>query len=236
MTFAKDRGMSIEEIFFFFHGGHTGVKAITPEIFINGLERLGKNLFALTDDELDSLVSRFDLNGDKLISLAEFKRYCLYEIHHASWKAERIRHEESGDIKILKAKIEEERRVKVWQQSYACGEEVQSTSKLFWKVDVTVDITLYYCEPLDLITVRLFNATKMMDMPLLYVKRTSCLKKSDKISDDDKNNIQVENESSEWDQCLKFIVARLKLKENETEAFMSRLEGECQNMHTKKHI
>ena len=159
MTVAKDRGLSIEDIFSYFHGGHTGIDGISREAFVNALEKLGNKLFVVTNKELDDLVTKFDLNDDGLISLAEFKKYCLFEIPHVAWKAERKRQEANGQIILLKAKIEEERRAKSCDTIYPCGEKVISTSKLFWKNDVTVNVSIFYCISLDVLTIQLWDTT-----------------------------------------------------------------------------
>ena len=217
MTHAKDRGLSIEDIFNYFHGGQTGIDGISREVFINALEKLSSNLFVITEKELDELVLKFDLNGDGLISLAEFKKYCLFEIPHVSWKAERKRQEANGQIILLKAKIEEERRAKTYDASYPCGEKVISTSKLFWKNDTTIDVSIYYCRPLDILTIQTWNPKTKIELPLLYVKRRNC-KYSD-IVDNDASNASINvnnctNDDNAWDDCAKYILARLQFKEN----------------------
>ena len=73
--------------------------------FKEGLQRLGSKLFDLTDQELDEIIAKFDVDGDGTISIAEFKVYCYYQIPSVSWKAERKRVEASGEMAKLKAVV-----------------------------------------------------------------------------------------------------------------------------------
>ena len=233
MTVAKDRGLSIEDIFSYFHGGHTGIDGISREAFVNALEKLGNKLFVVTNKELDDLVTKFDLNDDGLISLAEFKKYCLFEIPHVAWKAERKRQEANGQIILLKAKIEEERRAKSCDTIYPCGEKVISTSKLFWKNDVTVNVSIFYCISLDVLTIQLWDTKANKELPLLYVKKISCklTDKSDACSSSVTNIKNLNGDESHWDSCSKFILARLQFKEDGTSheytISLSKLAGTC---------
>ena len=70
MTRAKETGMSVSKIFGFFtnHPQH-----ITKDEFKMGLQRLGAKLFDLTDEELQIIIDKFDVDGDGTISIAEFK-------------------------------------------------------------------------------------------------------------------------------------------------------------------
>lgn len=70
MTKAKETGMTVQKIFSFFTN-HP--EFFTKEEFKTGLEALGDGLFNLTDEELDEIIAKFDVDGDGTISIAEFK-------------------------------------------------------------------------------------------------------------------------------------------------------------------
>ena len=112
MIGAKERGLTVPQIFAFFMGdgeddvgadGSASPKAvaagermaqgdddfdgteITPERFRAALEKLGPRIFVVTDGELAALISVFDEDGNGMISLVEFRSYC-YRIPHLAWK------------------------------------------------------------------------------------------------------------------------------------------------------
>jgi len=220
MTTAKERGLSLEEIFSYFHGGHTGVKGITKQTFLSALEKLGNKLFVLTDEELSSLVKRFDLNNDGLISLAEFKKYCLYEIPHVSWKAERSRREATGEMAEIRAKIDEERRgnATTSNKMYSYGLEFCETSKLFWKINFRVDIRMFYCHELDVVTIQISDHESNRALPTLYAKKKSCDNislgkdlKSDPRDKGDKEDIELKH-------CAQYLLSRLQVRDKRSDS------------------
>ncbi|GMH51914.1 hypothetical protein TrST_g8219 [Triparma strigata] len=184
MTRAKETGMSVTKIFSFFtkHPQH-----ITKEEFKLGLQRLGSKLFDLTDEELQVIIDKFDVDGDGTISIAEFKLYCYYQIPVVCWKAERKRVEASGEMDKIKAVVaghlhhdeldkehilehaeideEEDNGVHI----HSAGECMFRDTKLFWRTNTTVEIRLYYQAELDLISIQVFNQTQDKEMPILYV-------------------------------------------------------------------
>ncbi|GMH52015.1 hypothetical protein TL16_g01139 [Triparma laevis f. inornata] len=188
MTRAKESGMSVTKIFSFFtnHPQH-----ITKEEFKLGLQRLGSKLFDLTDEELQIIIDKFDVDGDGTISIAEFKVYCYYQIPSVCWKAERKRVEASGEMDRIKAVVaghmhhdeldghnniaehaeeyeEEENGVHI----HSAGECMFRDTKLFWRTNTTVEIRLYYQSELDLVSIQVFNQTQDKEMPILYVLKT----------------------------------------------------------------
>eukprot|EP00814_Leptocylindrus_danicus_P013853 CAMPEP_0116036820 /NCGR_PEP_ID=MMETSP0321-20121206/21516_1 /TAXON_ID=163516 /ORGANISM="Leptocylindrus danicus var. danicus, Strain B650" /LENGTH=401 /DNA_ID=CAMNT_0003514567 /DNA_START=69 /DNA_END=1274 /DNA_ORIENTATION=- len=209
MTTAKDNGMAIDKIFSYFNGGNPSTEAITKEEFLSGLEKLGHKLFVLTDAELDALVKRFDCNNDGLISLAEFQKYCFYDIPHVSWKAERARLEANGEMDKIRRKIREERKEEenISTSPVSCGDEVVCTSKLFWKTNTTIQIKLYYCEPLDIITVQIYSEADNKALPSIYVKKALCA-----IDGEFSGGDPSKNPKGEWDDYAKYLSSRLQLK------------------------
>ena len=227
MTKAKDNGMAVDKIFSYFNGGNPSVETITKEDLLNGLEKLGHKLFILTDEELDSLVKRFDCNSDGLISLAEFQKYCFYEIPHVSWKAERARLEASGEMDKIRKKIKQGQQLDDNNISspVSCGDEVACTSKLFWKTNTTIQMKLYYCKPLDVITIQLYSEAGNGGLPSLYVKKQIlCSIGMDSTSDSSVNS------EGRWDMYAKYLSSRLQLKEasdsEKCKAYLSKQTGE----------
>ena len=65
---------------------------IERDEFRTALEQLADSAgrpgaLTMTDEQLDGLIDHFDRDGDKLISVDEFQRFC-YNIHDSSWRAE----------------------------------------------------------------------------------------------------------------------------------------------------
>jgi len=102
MTKAKETGMTVGKIFSFFTNKPNH---FTKEEFVRGLEALGDGLFNLSNEEVDEIIAKFDVDGDGTISIAEFKMYCYYQIPSVPWKAERRRVEASGEMDKIKAVV-----------------------------------------------------------------------------------------------------------------------------------
>lgn len=77
---AKESGHSAEKIFSVFksEAGSSGELFVSKQDFIEGLEELGYKI--TSDEELEYIADRFDLNNDGLISMSEFQHYCYYEV------------------------------------------------------------------------------------------------------------------------------------------------------------
>lgn len=88
---AKERGLSSEAIFKFFDGSKDD--QITSDEFKSALASLDKQRLDLSDDEIEEIVAIFDKNGDRKISMDEFKEYC-FKLPGTAWKAEKIREEQ----------------------------------------------------------------------------------------------------------------------------------------------
>mmetsp|Transcript_16198 Transcript_16198/g.32308 ORF Transcript_16198/g.32308 Transcript_16198/m.32308 type:complete len:501 (-) Transcript_16198:63-1565(-) len=240
MIKAKESGMTVQKIFSFFtdHPQH-----ITKPEFKEGLQRLGPKIFDLTDEELDEIIAKFDVDGDGTISIAEFKVYCYYQIPSISWKAERKRVEASGEMAKLKAVVaghmhHDELSDDIVEHPdddyedpathvHTAGEQVFRDTKLFWRTNTTVEVRLYYQRELDVISIQIFNQTEDREMPILYVIKSevdSYLNK-DTIEEAVKTAIQTSDTRDEgskiiirskieWDTIAQYIMARLKLPDS----------------------
>lgn len=208
LTKAKERGMCADRIFSFFT--RDGQLEITRESFLEALERLGNTIIVLSDDELTDLVKKFDTDGDGRISIAEFKEYC-YKIPSLAWKAERQRLERSGMMKKLQAHssrrfsglAKEENLISV-------GEQCFRTSKLFWRTNTTVEIRIYDCRELDMLTMQIYDATNKKEMPLLHICKTRC--EATLLQIQQQAPRPTETAALAHDAIGRYLVARLKLR------------------------
>ena len=235
MTKAKEQGITTEKTFLLFTLGNPKTY-ITSQTFQNAIIKLAsQHAFMITKEEIHKLMKRFDLDGDGMISLLEFKYYCLTKINSVAWKAERQRLERTGEMQRLRdrmnvvrkqhvsrynnkypietAKEENSSRInassptksviskrhwnlikksisspilkKMKAEPVPCGEAVFNTTKLFWRQNIKLFIRMFYCEPLDIITIQFSNDTdgnnNMVDESIcLYVRKCDCpIKESD---------------------------------------------------------
>ncbi|GMH46806.1 hypothetical protein TrRE_jg6999 [Triparma retinervis] len=208
MTKAKETGMSVKKIFSYFTNDPNH---FTKEEFKNGMMHFGDNLFNLEDDEINEIISKFDVDGDGTISIAEFKLYCYYQIPTVSWKAERRRMEASGEMEMIKKVVaghmhhdelhkkdtlhegDEDENEEEGTHVHGAGELVNKTTKLFWRTNTTVDVRLYYSMEIDIISIQVFNQTEDKEMPTLYVKKSDIEANCDKekLEEDIKVAIQT---------------------------------------------
>lgn len=225
MTRAKEKGMSAESIFNFFNGGNPNTTEITKESFLEALEKLGKSLIVMTDEELKKLVKKFDLNGDGLIDISEFKNYCYHQIPSVAWKAERQRMERSGEMAKLKAQLSRRFSGKMdpSENKFSSGEMVHLTSKLFWRTNTNLNVRLYHCTELDVITMQVQDQNTNEELGCIYVCKERCegqlddalneavktaVQTSDTRAKDDEVRVKKE---AYWGCIGKFLMARLKL-------------------------
>lgn len=221
MTAAKESGLSLDKIFSFFQGDNNNEGYMTKQGFLDALGKLADNLFMVTEEESDELVKKFDVNGDGMISLAEFKAYCLFQIPGVAWKAERRRLEASGEILQVTADLKsgfERGEIKI----YPCGDEIYRASKLFWQTNISVEMQLFFCAPMDVITIRLFNISTGEMLPLIYVKKSECkidIKAVEdpfvtplNLSSKEMEGSKLTQTKEDWSLIGKYILARLKLK------------------------
>mmetsp|Transcript_6008 Transcript_6008/g.11356 ORF Transcript_6008/g.11356 Transcript_6008/m.11356 type:complete len:459 (+) Transcript_6008:522-1898(+) len=225
LTKAKEKGLGAEKIFSFFNGGNPNMTQITRESFLKAVETLGNTLIVLSDNELTELVAKFDTDGDGQISISEFKTYC-YQIPSLAWKAERQRLERNGMMQKLNAhRSRKFSDLPDDDDKISCGEQVFRTSNVYWRTNTTVDIRLYYCKELDIITIHLYDESSNKELETLFVCKSRCdsvleqnleeaiteacqRSRSEKTEDNEANV----GEEAAW-KCLgQFLVARLKLR------------------------
>ena len=238
MSKAKESGMTVNKIFSYFtdHPAH-----ITKDEFKDGLAKLGNGMFTLDEGALSALISKFDVDGDGTISIAEFKVYCYYNINTVAWKAERRRVEESGEMDRLKAIINGHEVEHVIHEAEAkanasadsggpeveaprihCGPCVYKTTKLFWRTNTTVEVRLYYTKEVDIVSIQVFNQSEDREMPCLYVKRSTIQLKKEALDEAIKTAIQTSDarekgvaasiaEKTTWEFYASYLLARLKL-------------------------
>ena len=226
MTKAKEKGMPTEKIFSYFNGGNPNTTEITKQSFLEALERLGNSLVVMTDDELTKLVNNFDVNSNGTISLVEFRNYCFHCIPSIAWKAERQRLEQNGELRKLQAQLSRQFSGKVQpKDKHSSGEMVHHTSKLFWRSNTSLDIRLYCCHKLDVITMHMHKTSTGEELPVIYVCKnrcevgnkeldrcvTSAVQMSDTRSGEEEERVKKE---AHWGFVSKYLVARLKIENN----------------------
>ncbi len=235
MTAAKETGMAVGKIFSYFTDNP---QHFTKEEFKSGLAKIGEKHFNLTDDEVDEIITKFDIDGDGTISTAEFKIYCYYHIPGVAWKAERKRMEMNGEMDKLKAIVaghahheeDEEDEVQHHPEDvqeemhvYPCGEMVFKTTKLFWRTNTTVEVRLYYQVDTDVITIQVFNQTEDREMPCLYVLKKSLAIDAEAMDEQIKVAVQTSppdtpkqaiEDKVKWEFYSSYILARLKLPDS----------------------
>jgi hypothetical protein len=248
MTRAKESGMTVEKIFSYFklQAAHDPKTAevekgdLSREEFQIGLERLGEGFLNLTFEELSELIKVFDVDGDGAISVSEFKLYCYYKIPAVCWRAERRRVEASGEMDALRAVLNGTANSHHYEQmqedaahhgldkheekivQISCGPIVYQTTKLFWRTNTTVDIKFYFCQPLGVITVQVFNQSEDKEVPSLYVsihdieisaETTIATMKKEISASNAKTEEQKKKvgDDAKWTLFAEYILARLKL-------------------------
>ena len=246
MIKAKESGMTTENIFNFFNGGDPNKTHISTKMFLEALEKLGDTFVVFTDEELKSLMNKFDKNGDQHISMSEFKHYCYYEIKSVPWKAERTRLEKTGEMQKLKAMISRRYSGEI-NNMFTCGKEVLKTSKYFWRTKSNIEIRLFCNNLLNVITMQLYDKTSNIELPNVYVCKNKCEYHNSDLNDAIETAVRVSDaltkeeeekikESAYWDFVGKYLIARLKIKDchrdimEETEPRLSVLSIECSHM------
>ncbi|KAL9179802.1 hypothetical protein ACHAXT_007772 [Thalassiosira profunda] len=226
----KESGVSAEKIFSFFRpeasdadGQIDSKNCVSAQAFKDGLGKLG---YQWQDaDKLEDLIHRFDLNGDGLISLSEFEQYCLHEISSVAWKAERQRLEKAAAADDA-SDGSGSPRFDVKDMVYPPGPVVHATSKLFWKLSVSVDIELRYCSDLRVISMQVQHSeTKAVlntffvnkadcgiDLEALEEKATLAVQSSAEKTDDGKDLVR---KNVEWAEYSSYLVARLQMAQDE---------------------
>ena len=233
LTEAKESGYSAERIFSIIgrskadeltKPGHENLDEFVPkQSFVAGLKKLGR--YNWRDDELDLITNKFDVSGDGFISLKEFQHYCYHEISSVSWKAERQRLENATDSEKITGDVSDrssEGRFDLKEIIFSCGPEVYKTSKLFWKIELSVDIVLRYCNDLDVITMQINNVSSKEDYKTLYIRKKDCVIDQEALEEAAALAIQTSDEKTEegqdlirksihWEFYSNYLVARLQM-------------------------
>ncbi len=87
------------------------------------------------------------------------------------------------------------------------GEQCFRTSKLFWRTNTTVEIRLYYCTELDVLTMQIYDETNHKEMAPLYICKSRC-----EVALQNQQSTAAECESVAYDVIGRYLVARLKLR------------------------
>mmetsp|Transcript_24961 Transcript_24961/g.57671 ORF Transcript_24961/g.57671 Transcript_24961/m.57671 type:complete len:200 (+) Transcript_24961:4257-4856(+) len=114
----------------------------------------------------------------------------------------------------------------------ACGPEVFRSTKLYWKTNTSVDVRLFYCEPLDIMTMQMFENSEgkkedvHVDIPNIYVFRSACevdrVVKSAEFEESlegaflregvrNKEEASVVRETAVWEVVGRYLLARLEV-------------------------
>ena len=232
MIAAKETGMSVEKIFSYFKNSTTDVTDLTSEQFGAALKNLSPTIFDLEQDEVTTLVEKFDTDGDGKVSYPEFRHYCYYSINAVCWRAERLRMEKSGEMERLEDEyhhvhdgtplhdfpIGQPETVKL-----DLGEKIYDGNKLYWRSNVTIHIRMWHNEEISCITVLCWSESDDKHFPPIYINSDMVhvdeasvdSKVAQLVSDQGKQKVQQTHEQLRKD-VLKdfystFILARLKV-------------------------
>jgi len=226
LTKAKEKGMTAENIYQFFSGN---ANTVTVDKFISNLEKLGGSFASFSQEDVMAMVNAISKNSDGIISLEEFKHYCYTEIQTISWKAERLRLEESGEIEKLKAQLSR-KFVGSTDSFHGCGDEVFHSAVFLWRNNASIEIRLYYCQALGVLTVHLFNQTTNDELPNLYLCMNRVEKKLVSMNKEVQRSLDATNENGlyskeelssiesrlRWDYIAKYVISLLSIKSSAT--------------------
>ena len=228
---AKESGYSADRIFSILSSStisEDGVYGdmIPKDTFIAGLRKLSKGMHNWKKDDLDFIAGRFDINDDGFISLEEFQHYCYHEVPSLAWKAERQRKEAAQTEEKAES---EDTSFNLKEIKYGPGPECCKLSKLFWKINLSVEIILRYCKELDVISIQTHSISTKQDFKTLYVKKSNCAIDKDALHEalavagqkkDDKTPEEIE-----WSYYSTYLVARMHIAkdENDTTGFLPSL-------------
>lgn len=226
LTKAKEKGMTAENIFQFFSGS-PNITAVSIEKFIANLEKLGGSFVSFSIEEIMILVKAISRIDDNTISLEEFKHYCYTKIQTIPWKAERLRLEESGDMDKLEAQISRKFTGDV-DAFHSCGVEVFHSSKFFWRMNANLEIRLYHCQALGVLTISLFNQTSGKELPTLYLCMNKIERNLPSIDEAVQSALKATNEYClyskqelislesriRWDYIAKYLLSKLNIVED----------------------
>ncbi|KAL3771454.1 hypothetical protein ACHAW5_000109 [Stephanodiscus triporus] len=210
---AKESGYSSERIFAILgkKGPEEG-KSILVSSFVEGLGKLG--LKWRDDKELALITDRFRADGNGMISLSKIQNYCFYEVPSVAWKAERQRLEvadSSVEDTAGNDAVEDGSRFDIKEIIYRVGPEFHRTSKLFWRQNVSVNITLRYCKDLDVITMQLQNAETGEEYETIFIRKSDCAVDQGAPEERATSVVQTSDEKVHWEVYSNYLVARLQM-------------------------
>jgi len=247
LTAAKQSGMSVEDIFSFFFSDRVK-HYVSIENFRSGIVRIAIKLGRSIDiKKINEIAKNFDINGDGEVSIVEFKLYC-FNIPSIAWKAAKRRMENIGSINELRkiskkmravARVKaEEAKGRMRRKSplmlerddgrIPCGSEVFRSTKIFWKTNTSVDVRMFYCEPLDIVTMQMFDQSDKgtPEIPNIYVFKSTCdvgrVIKSAEFEESlegafmragvrDKEEAAVVTDTAVWQVIGRYLLARLEV-------------------------
>lgn len=241
---AKESGYSSDRIFGIIGKTSTSEdkkssenQMIPTQIFIDGLKTLG---YECSEDESSYVTDRFDLNNDGMISLEEFKHFCYNDIQSVAWKAERQRLQAAAATSRDDNTTDTDCTIQVFdikEIKYAAGNVVHSTSKLFWKDNISVNIQLRYCSDLDILSLQTQNANaETKQYKTLYIKKSDVALDSDALNEavtlaiqtsDDKTNEGQDliRQQVTWEAYSNYLTTRLQLTKD-GDILLAKLHGD----------
>jgi hypothetical protein len=232
MIAAKETGMSVEKIFSYFKNSTTDSSDLTPEEFGKALRSLSPTIFDLEMEEVQSLVDKFDADGDGKVSYPEFRHYCYYSINAVCWRAERLRMEKSGEMDRMEDEyhhVHDGTPLHNFDVGHPetvkldLGEKIYDGNKLYWRSNVTIHIRMWHNEEISCITVLCWSETDDKHFPPLYINSDMIHvdeasiegKVAQMASDQGKQKVQQTHEQLRKDVLKDFysshILARLKV-------------------------
>ena len=218
---AKESGHSADRIFTILGcnktkpqedgGGGGGGELIHKSSFVDGLGKLG--LKWKDEAELKLIIDRFHAEGegnDDKISSSKIQQYCYYEVPSVAWKAERNRLEQANaavEDGLISDSVRATRFDGIKDLVHKVGPVVHSTSKLFWRQNVSLNINLRYSKDLDIITMQLQNSETGEDFETLYIPKSDCIVDKEALGD--------AADDVRWKAYADFLVTRLVMTKSE---------------------
>jgi len=232
MIAAKQSGMSVDKIFAYFKNSTSDTTDLSPEQFGDALKNLSPTIFDLTPEEVNSLVSKFDTDGDGLVSYVEFRHYCYYEINAVCWRAERLRMEKSGAMQDMEAEYKHHTHHTHVDSTVAeevkidAGDKIYEGNKLYWRTNTTIHIRMYHNVEISMLCVLCWSETDDKHFPPIFVNSDAIpvddgivdAKVAQLVSDQGKQKKQETHENLRK-QVLNshysdYILARLKIPDS----------------------
>jgi hypothetical protein len=107
--------------------------------------------------------------------------------------------------------VEDGSRFDIKEIMYRVGPEFHRTSKLFWRQNVSVNITLRYCKDLDVITMQLQNAETGEEYETIFIRKSDCAIDQGAPEETATSVVQTSDEKVHWEVYSNYLVARLQM-------------------------